>query len=134
MILELSKKFSSLKSWRWRPGMATMNGDRIKYIDSRTGKPYLDRGFVTLDDNNCFAIAYPPLDVNDSPNPYDFATLGAMIEVIEMASGLCTFFTYSKETGLWSIMMLNEIRDFTISGPSKEEAALAVFEFLDENI
>jgi hypothetical protein len=134
VILELSKRFSNLKSWRWRPGMLTMNGDRVKFIDAMTGIAYLDRGFVTLDNNNYFAVAYPPLDKDDSPNPYDFATFGSMIEVIEMASGLCTFFTVSKETGLCQIEMWNETRNFSLSGASKEEAILAVFEFLEENI
>lgn len=133
-MIEESLRFLNLRSWRWLPGMLTTNGDRVKMINPSTGDVFLDRGFVTLDEIGNFAIGYPRIDPMDLPNPQDPATIGAMLEVIEMASGLHSSLCYSRESDSWMVEMWNDVGHFVINGSSKEDALLAVFEYLDENL
>lgn len=133
MLNELSRRFANLKSWRWLPGMLTVAGDRVKKVDPVTGDVFLDRGFITLDENNNFAVGYPRIDSGDFPDPRDFATIGAMLEILERATGLNSTLGYSNETGDWYIVMSSDTRNFTINGASKIDALLEAFEYLEEN-
>ena len=134
MLSEIGRKLVLTKSWRWFPGMLTLDGDRVKRVTD-DGKVFLDRGFVTLDAANNWSIAYPPLDLGDFPNANDPATRGAMMEVLHRASGLVPSLFFRASDEMWAIELCGKGREsLTWNNQSLEEVFLAAFEGLESEL
>jgi hypothetical protein len=128
MFHEESSKFVNARSWRWLPGMKTMDGDRVKSVE-KDGKCLLDRGYVSLDANNNWCVVYPPLLHSDMPDVEDAATVGGMLEVLHRATGMMV--SFGIESNVWHVKFSLEDFDKNVYAASRADVLLAAFEAVD---
>ena len=127
MLAEIGLKLINTKSWRWMPGMLTLRGDRVRSVTAN-GVVYLDRGYVSRNDNRDWIVAYALLECDDTPNTTDPATRGAAIEVLQLASGMMASLLWDAQNYTWSIRLERLDSDtFEWQGATIEEALLSAF-------